>query len=597
MLALGDSDVELRVGDLAGLRAFAGDALVWARDPVAFTVAGDAFAPELELAPGSTATLTWVDETDAVVGSGPTPSIGWGDAGPHTVRLLASRPQDVTTLNLGFHEGQDEGVYSLSSAYRHPTQPVTAIANLQSLSGLARFMAARTAGSSPDGSLYVGPLLGGHLNFSGMAALEYVECYMSQLASVTLTGCTSLIRLCVEQCALTTLDLNPVRGSLRDLRAAYQAGGSLTLTELTGPMAQLYHFCTRRQTLVGLPDMADLPAIRQLWIWRNGLDVDELVVRSSEDLHSVILSSSSGGGTENVIRSLDLAGVTWAALSGPQQLHAFGVGLTSIDLTGMAAVPELLLYDNALPEAAVDHVLTVVESWGTSGGTLRLDGNTPPSTAGLALAEDLRGRSWTVTTDTAPSETPIWADEFDRADASGWASSGGWFAPASETDTDVAISAGRLVLTGPASGYRRFLHPAGISLPADVEVEIGFTITSASEPGSSWGIVNRWNAADNTGCRVLFRGSKVLLRVGSAGNATDGSPDVDITGLVPGWNDVGAHTLRLRSVGPAHQVYADGVLVASRSFGTNSTFAGGGVGFCGQGQGRAWDYIRVYEAT
>ena len=587
--------IDVRAGDDQVLRICVGDELVWSSAPLlrpTFTVDGTAFAPRLELVGGSSATVQWTDETDTVVATGLSPSISWGDAGPHTVRLVCTAPSDVTTLNLGFHDLQDEGVYRLSSAYNYATQPVTAIENLSALPGLVRFMAARTNGSSSDHTLYTGPVLAGPLDFTGLSDLQYIEVFQAAVTATNLAGCTSLIRLCIEGCNVANLDLNPVAGSLRDLRAAIQTGGSLTLAALTSPMSVLYHFCTRRQTLVGLPDMADLPAIRQLWIWRCNLNEDELVIRTNAvGLHSALLSSSSGGGTENVIRSLDLAGVTWAALSGAQRLHAFGVGLQDIDLTGMGAVEELLLYSNELSEADVDHVLAVADAWGTSGGTLRLDGNSPPSPAGVAAAENLQGRGWTVQHDTPVSV--LWSDEFNRADASGWANSGGWFPASTESDTDVAISSNRLVLTG-ASSYRRFLHAAGGALPANVEVEVGFTISSASEPGANWGIVNRWNVANDTGCRVLFRSTKVLLRIGSAANATDASPDVDISGLVPGWNDLGQHTVRLRSVGSAHQVYCDDVLVASRSFGTNSSFANGAVGFCGQPLGRAWDYIRVY---
>src|SRR5699024_12060382 len=70
--------------------------------------------------------------------------------------LPSWNPSVVETLNLGFHEGQDNGRESLPASYRHPTQPVTSISNLQNLTGLKRFMAARTGGGERSEERRVG---------------------------------------------------------------------------------------------------------------------------------------------------------------------------------------------------------------------------------------------------------------------------------------------------------------------------------------------------------------------------------------------------------------------------------------------------------
>lgn len=585
--------VSISKGSVQATRAYLGSDFLWSQDSVVMSVVGTSFEPILELAEDSEASVTWVDSS-GIIGVGVAPTISWEEVGPHNVRLIVDQPEDVITLNLGFHYAQDNGIYSLSSSYNHPTQPVVEITNLSYLSGLERFMAARTNGISDDGSLYTGPLLGGSLDFSGMSNLEYIECYQSDVHEVTLTGCSSLIRLCLEQCDLTSLDLNPVRTTLLDLRVAYQRGQSLELTTLNGPLEELYHFCTRRQALTGMPNVETmLPKVQQLWNWRNSLVLDEVAVRSSEPLHTVLLCSASAGGVENVIKHLDLQGQTWGPSggSGSQRLDAFGVAMESIDLTGMGPVPTLNLYNNLLDEASVDHVLAVADAWGGTGSSIRLDGNAPPSAAGIVSANNLRSRGWSVQHD-SPT-TLVWSDEFDRADAVGFANSGGWFPQVDETDTDVAIVNQQLVLSG-TTGYRRFYNLGNGNLPADCEVVLGFTIADASEPGPWWGIASHASPTGNSGRRVLFRASETILRIGNTSNATD-QGDIDVSALLPAtWKDPGQHELTLRTVGTSTTVLADGVPIASRSFAINAGTSGLAVGIVGQPLDRAWDYIRVY---
>lgn len=600
MLGLQDQSVTVvLVGDKVPTHAYQGDELVWELPPVTLTIEGISFSPQLELAAGSTAAISWIDETDTVVGSGAEPSITWGDAGPHTLRIYVSQPMDVETFNIGYHEMQDNGLYSLPSSYRRMTQPVTNINNLQYFTGLRRFMAARTDGISDDYTTYNGPLLSGHVNLTGMTNLEYVECFRANIQSIAMIGCSSIMRICLEGCQLTSLDLNPMRQSLLDLRAAVMQGGVLTLEPMEGPLENVYHFCTRRQNLIGFPGAVNLPAIRQLWVWQNSLDEDELVIRSNANLHSLLLSTNDdyGVGSVNQIRSLDLAGQTWGSLDGPLRIEANSIGLEEVNFTDMAPISRLEFENNNLSTAMIDHILLTVDSWGTSGVHLFLEGNEAPTASGAAAAENLRARGWTVSHEVV--RTLLWSDEFDRANATGFASSGGWYPGLGHTDTDVAIAGGALVLSG-TNSYRTFLHPAGGNLPADVEVEIGFTIVNPSEPGAYWGVVNRWfnnqgPGVIGDGIKLLFRGDKLSARVGLARDASDGGT-FDVTGLVPsGWNDVGQHTVSLKSVGAQHYVLCDGVQVISydRNYYANP---GGAVGFCGEPQGRAWDYIRVYAA-
>jgi hypothetical protein len=159
-------------------------------------------------------------------------------------------------LNLGFLSTQDAGHYNIGSGYDHVSQGVTAVESLTFMTGLRRFLAAQTTGTT------AAPLTG-TVDVTGLSALEHFECFSASIQSVNLTGCTSLIRLCVEANDLSVIDLNPVAGNLYDLRAAAQQGGSLTFTPLSAALAHIYHFCATYQTVVGLPPLSQMPVLEE----------------------------------------------------------------------------------------------------------------------------------------------------------------------------------------------------------------------------------------------------------------------------------------------------------------------------------------------
>src|SRR5699024_3361412 len=141
-------------------------------------------------------------------------------------------------------------------------------------------------------------------------------------------------------------------------RVAVQQTGSLTLAPLDGPMVNLWHFCTRGQLLYGLPDMANLPNIEQLWIWANGLVLDTLAPRSGAGLNSIQLSGS--GSATNRVAHLDFENSTWSY----GRLIAEGVSLQTLNLDGMTPIGSLRIANNLFDQAAVDYIIETVESWG-----------------------------------------------------------------------------------------------------------------------------------------------------------------------------------------------------------------------------------------
>lgn len=226
---------------------------------VVIGVDGDELRPVVEMQ--GEVDITWIDAHDGTeLGTGPTPVLR--TAGVRRVGMLVHTGdvpafEAVTTLNLGFSRDDDYGRLSPDQAFEHEPQPVTSVAGLGLLSGLVRFCAGRTP-------------LSGRLDLRGLAALENVECYRTELEAVDLDGCTSLVRLVVEDSLLTVLDLQPVRRTLQDLRAAIMRSDSLTFAPLDGPMEALYHYCVREQAVRSHIPHSQLPVVEEYWTWATG---------------------------------------------------------------------------------------------------------------------------------------------------------------------------------------------------------------------------------------------------------------------------------------------------------------------------------------
>lgn len=327
---------------------------------VTFSTTGSTFAPVVELTGGSSATITWTcpgfsDET------GTTPSFNFGSPAARTVTMTVTGgggDADIATLNLGYDNTVDVGLDMPAAGYVKAAESLDGIGNLNSLTGLTHFLADFTA-------------LAGSLDLSGMSALKYVQVYSTDVTGVTLTGCTALIRLQIEACNISSLDLNPVASNLYDLRAAIQQGGSLTIATLTGTMDALYHYCVRDQTVTGSLTPAQMPALIQYWTWNTGL---------------------SG--------SLDFSGSTTLS-----DIRTYGNLWTFTNLSGCTALTHVELQYNLLPASAVDHVLNAVNALGTSGGSLDVTVNSDPGATGTASAAALTGRSWTVSVDSGSPTT------------------------------------------------------------------------------------------------------------------------------------------------------------------------------------------------
>lgn len=612
----GDTGVSgYMAGDFLAARVYQGDELVYEAAPLKLTVAQQIFEPWLILAAGSTAVVNWYDDEDALLATGLRPVIDLGSAGPHTVTMRCTRPWEVISLNLGFHDNQDSGLYHASYFHRHVTQGVTAIENLQTLSGLQQFFAARVGNASTGTpGVYNGPLLAGHLNFAGMQDLVYIECFESNVQSVNLTGCTSLIRLCLEGCNMDSLDLNPVRNNLKDIRAARQQDGTLNFIDLTGPMTQLYHLCIRSQIVTGLGEGSEamFPVIEQYWNWDNGYNRDVIKIQSAatngiDSVHLDRYGFGPGTGVTNIVRHLDVSDTTWGSLDGTPSSSSFGnqslaaprVQMQTINLDNITNPPvQVYLDQNLFDEATVDYVLATVESWGTSGGELRLGGdyllgqNVPPSAAGLADVALLRGRGWTVThaVGTGPGDLIV-ADEFDRVDATGWAAVGNnWQQPVG--GSDISIVGGKLVISGGSSYQRVIWTPPQLVGITSYDIEIEFEAEDATE----WfGVLVNVPVGGATGGKVLFTSNPMSLPRGDAASSSSGREFTSQGDGVPAtWRDPGVHKMRLRKSTGSVRLFLDDQLAGLLNQGINYGNSNFGVGFCGT-PGKTYRAIRVYE--
>ena len=349
---------------------------------VVITTTGSTFSPSVTLAAGfTTATVTWQVAGGAAY-TGTAPAINFGSGGTRTVYMTVADVNGydaidhVTVFNIGFDHTIDAGIYSLGAGYDYPAQAVSAITGIRRMTGLQVFCADQIAG------------LTGTLDFSGCAALQYIEVYGSGVQAVLLAGCESLIRLDVEANNLTSLDLNPVAANIRDVRAAIQQGGSLQLAALAAASLPVdYHLCVRDQTATGLPVPATpAPGLQQLWVWNTRQS--GAFTPAAPDLNSVLAWS-------NKYTSADL---TNQMTSGGGEIDLSVNSLTACNLAGCTGLSDIQLTDNAFAQATVDGILATVAGFGTSGGTLALTGNAAPSGAGTTSAGTLTGRGWTVTT-------------------------------------------------------------------------------------------------------------------------------------------------------------------------------------------------------
>lgn len=390
--------------------------------PVRFTVTGSTFTPYLTFRDHEgTVVAHWVCEENATFNKTDTvdpstgaytPTFTFGSAATRHVTLYVddgaghSRMNVVETLNLGYDDTVDTAERSsVGAVFNKSPESLTAIENLTSLTGLLHFMADNTR-------------LSGALNCTGLKLMRFCSVYTTDITSIDLTGCASVKRLVVERCHLTTLDLNPVKDTLEDLRAANQFAPAdmdeahyhvpgLTFTMLTGPMSRLWHYCVRAQRLTNSLDgdniAGALPVVVQCWDWStpkgDGTARTGTYSQASTYLNSVVSHHNSW-------TALDLTGQTNLT----DLIDMSNNALAAVTLTGAFLSGTIHLSNNSLPAAAVNAVLAKLAAQGNGGGVLHIgtdarsdadatkNHNAAPTGQGITDVATLRSRGWTVTT-------------------------------------------------------------------------------------------------------------------------------------------------------------------------------------------------------
>lgn len=532
---------------------------------VRITTTGSTFNPTVELASGSTATVTWECEETGQTATGVNPTLTFGSSATRHVRMTVSDTygdaiKDVITFNIGFNNGDDTGTYQMGAGYNKTAQSISAIANIRAMTGLIRFAAANIS------------TLEGTLDFTGLSSLQFIELFASDVDGVVLSGCTSLTRLCLENNNILFLDINPVAANLKDLRAAIQKGASFTLAVMALDFAYLYHFCVRNQTLINHPSASRFPHIKELWSWSS---VQSGAFTTESDVVDSILIYN------NLYTSINLANKISAGRNAT--LNANSNRLTSVDISGCPGLTTINLSTNPLLETAIDTILTDVNSYATSNGTLNLGATCGVrSAASDAAVAALAARSWTVTVDSAG----VASDDFERADATGLSNVGnGWYTP---SDANANISSGSLVRTDTGPYYRMILNHGGGALAADYSVVI--VVPGSFVDSNNFGITGRWNGYN--GVRLLFRNSSTDITIGDASDYAANNVAVSSPIFPASWsNNAIDHTITMQMSGTTISVDIDGTSVCTATITTNATATNTSYGICGTGPDHSFKSI------
>lgn len=233
-------------------------------DTIQITTTGQTFQPIIAVS--GSPTILWSYD-DGTTSSSATPaSKDFGSAGTHITTLRVTPWSALDELNVGY--SNDDGG-SLEYLDYLPAQHVSEIKGMEIIAPyLKRFAASRC--NSIDNTIT-------SLNFDNFVNLTDIECFsLSTLASISLKNLPSLTRLCVEACALTSLDLSEIP-NLGDLRGALQGGASFAVN--WGPINKLWHICIHSNKFnetTRIQPWSQFPLLRETYYDNNNLTSAEV---------------------------------------------------------------------------------------------------------------------------------------------------------------------------------------------------------------------------------------------------------------------------------------------------------------------------------
>lgn len=349
---------------------------------IVFTTEGDSFSPVIVLRAPAQVLWTFADgETSEATA----PVKNYGSSATRRNRLVVTPWSALRRINIGY-DGGDGGSWDIEMV---PDQHVSKVEGLR--------LVAPTLGqwcSSYNGIE--------SLDFSGFVNLDTIECFLSgSLKRVSLANTPNLRRACFEDCDLDALDLSG-SPALEDLRGALNAYPSIAFGE-TG--AATWHICVRDNPQMTnrtvFADMSRFPRIAELFIW-NDNQTGAIRIPSTHPDMAVSIQAAW-----NSYASLDLSGALTNPAA-PGDVNFENNALTEVDITGCRQITTLNLRNNALDAAAVDAILAALDGLGRgsddapTGAQLMADlsGNAAPGGEGVAHAQNLAGRGWTVVIET-----------------------------------------------------------------------------------------------------------------------------------------------------------------------------------------------------
>ena len=351
---------------------------------ISITSTGATFAPRLHLHDGATAEVRWTI-SDSTTSNSLTPTVDFGTAASRSQSLKVNPPSAIETLNFGYDNQEDGGAFHTEASYDHTPTPISALAGLQTgAPNLMRLLVSHAEVTA--------------LDLSGLDHLEIVEAFNTRpLASIDLTGCTALRRVCFEGDNLASVDLRDAL-AIEDVRCRGQGisqGYTGNFELLLGDVTHLWHLCLGTQMsgrVSGLDGIFNgavaLPAIVEIWPWDAHIGGVFALNAPNSTLRAVW-----GSGCD--FTAVDCSNITWAA-TGTLELFLGGNPLTAIDLTGCERVAHMQFPSCGLTQALVDYVLGYVAAQATTGGEIDLRNNAAPSATGLSHVATLQGRGFTV---------------------------------------------------------------------------------------------------------------------------------------------------------------------------------------------------------
>jgi hypothetical protein len=306
-------------------------------DIVHLQTLGSSFAPQVCYDTATASAFRWL-WSDNSTSSSTNASKQFPGRGSRQQLLTACPGGVLTAINLGFDgsDGPDDGEVTTPFSTNSPQQNVSSVYFPYPLTGLRYWASSYNPITNT-------------LDFSGFTNLQDIECFhCTNLAHAVVSNLPSIKRICFEACYLPELDVSG-DPNLEDLRAALNNFTNIVVGAGTGP--KIWHFCTRENFNVTQryqDIMTNFYALKEPWIWHNN---------QSGHLSFVSTNLTDVETWGNNYTSGDFTGQ-----ANLQLLWTYQNQMTNLVIAGCTSLQELLAANNQLTTAALDQILTDLES-------------------------------------------------------------------------------------------------------------------------------------------------------------------------------------------------------------------------------------------